>query len=159
MYTNSNPGLDLNFGYFFNERYAVKLGFKHSIFGFNAMPVGAVDVSFLKFDSSIQYFLFPSALVNRTRSFDLYLNAGVSWVERKQTHISYNEVLKDNALGMQGGLGVSYFLIPQSLSLNAEGLVGEVFFKDRDSEVFLPAGIPNTSGGFRSASLGLKYYF
>ena len=58
----------------------------------------------------------------------------------------------------KAGVGLNYVFTPK-ISFVAEADLGEYFFRDRYTETYLSSGVPDTTGMYYVAKLGMQVYF
>ena len=149
------PNYDIRIGYAFNEKLALALDGGLSQFSFMADPNGNVDVRLFTLGLILQYSPFATA----SSRLDPYAFTGIDQVYRRQNFQTLNAVERDTAYALDGGLGLSYFLIPGHVSVWVEGKVSDVLFRDRYEETYIQSGISDTKGLLYAANAGVKFYF
>jgi hypothetical protein len=159
LYNTALPVLDFRTIYFFDFRLAGQLGLSSASHAFNAVPLGAVEVSLLRINLDMKYYFDTKNVGAAITAANPYTIVGVSQTFRSQAFQTQGEVQKDNAFAVSGGLGMEFALKPRKTSLGFEGRVHKIFFKDRFEQTYLESGIPDTTGNMFSFTTNVIFFF
>jgi len=157
LYSHSSAVLDVRGEWAFTPVFGARVGADLAGYSFNAQPSGAVEVKTQSLQAAAQVHFLSTALISS--GFDPYATAGGSATFRTQTFQDYNSVEKDNAVGLNAGMGTNYLMAGGKLGLFAEATAGQIFFADRYEQAYLESGLADSTGMLLTGRLGVKYYF
>jgi len=159
LYNTALPVMDFRLIYFFDFRLAGQLGINSSSHAFNAVPLGAVEISILKLNFDMKYYFDTKNVGAAITAANPYAIVGVSQNFRTQAFQTVGQVQKDNAFAVSGGLGMEFALKPRKTSLGFEGRLHKIYFKDRFEQIYLESGIPDTTGDMVSFLTSVVFFF
>ncbi|MGZ3695802.1 MAG: hypothetical protein ACXWQO_17005 [Bdellovibrionota bacterium] len=160
LYNTAIPVLDFRLLYFFDFRLAGEIGISSASHAFNAEETGTVEVSLMRINADLKYYLDTKNWGAAVTMANPYLIAGVSQTLRTQAFQTLNKVEKDNALALSAGAGMEFALKPRKVSLGVEGRMHQIYFKDRNEQTYLPmSGIPDTTGNMYSMITSIIFFF
>jgi hypothetical protein len=159
LYNTALPVLDFRMIYFFDFRLAGQVGISSASHAFNAVPNGAVEVSLLRLNLDMKYYFDTRNVGAAITAANPYAIVGVSQTFRSQAFQTLNDVQKDNAFAVSGGLGMEFALKPRKTSLGFEGRMHQIFFRDRFEETYLQSGLPDTTGQMFSFITSVIWFF
>lgn len=153
------PVVDFRMLYFFDFRLAGQIGLSSASHSFNAEPSGSVEMSLMRINADMKYYLDTKDWGAAVTMANPYLIGGISQTFRTQSFQTLAKVEKDNAFAISGGLGLEFTLKPRKISLGVEGRVHQIYFKDRYEELYLESGIPDTTGNMYSMITSVIFFF
>lgn len=159
LYNTALPVMDFRMLYFFDFRLAGQLGLNSSSHAFNAVPLGAVEVSMLRLSYDMKYYFDTKNVGAAITAANPYAILGVAQNFRSQAYQTLGQVQKDTAFSVSGGLGMEFALKPRKTSIGFEGRLHKFFFKDRYEQTYLDSGIPDTTGDMVSFLTSVIFFF
>lgn len=159
LYNTAIPVLDFRLLYFFDFRLAGQIGISSASHAFNAVPNGAVEVSLMRINADMKYYMDTKDWGAAVTMANPYIIAGVSNTFRTQAFQTLNKVEKDTAFALSAGAGMEFALKPRKTSLGFEGRVHQIYFKDRNEESYIDSGIPDTTGNMYSMITSIIFFF
>jgi hypothetical protein len=159
LYNTALPVLDFRLLYFFDFRLAGQVGMNSANHAFTAEPSGYVEVNLFRLNLDLKYYLDTKSYGAALTTMNPYLIAGYSQVYRTQVFQTANSVQKDNNSALSGGLGFEFALKPRKSSIGVEGRYHQIFFKDRYDQLYLPSGLPDTTGAMYSLTTSVLFFF
>jgi hypothetical protein len=159
LYNVAVPVVDFRMMYFFDFRLAGNIGISSASHAFNAEPNGAVEVSILRLNADMKYYFDTKNVGAAITAANPYAIVGVSQTFRSQAFQTLNDVQKDNALAVSGGLGMEFALKPRKTSLGIEGRAHQIFFRDRFEQTYLQSGLNDLSGNMYSLITSVIFFF
>lgn len=159
LYNVALPVMDFRMIYFFDFRLAGQIGISSASHAFTAEPVGPVEVSLLRLNADLKYYFDTKNVGAAITATNPYAILGVSQTFRSQAFQLANDVQKDNALAVSGGLGMEFALKPRKTSLGIEARAHKIFFSDSLEPTYLPSGIPDTTGNMYSFITSVIFFF
>lgn len=152
------PTIEARVGYNLSRYFTARATVGSSKFSFTAEPNGAVESDILTMGLAAEGHVFGNPRVEGRKGLDPYIFAGVDQVFRSQAFQTLGTVEKDNAFGVNGGLGMGYFL-SKKVVVGLEGRIAQIFFRDRYEQTYLMSDIPDTTGLFYSGNASVRYFF
>lgn len=159
LYNTALPVLDANLIYFFDFRLAGQLGINSANHAFTAAPEGLVEVNLFKVNLDLKYYFDTQNYAAAVTSANPYLIGGISEVYRTQTFQDFDTTSKDNSISLSAGAGVEFALSPRKSALGIEGRYHQFYFKDRQAQTYLAAGVPDTTGPMYSFLTHIIFFF
>lgn len=159
LYNVAVPVMDFRMIYFFDFRLAGQLGVSSASHAFNAEPNGAVEVSLLRINFDMKYYFDTKNVGAAVTAANPYAIVGVSQTFRSQAFQTLNDVQKDNAFAVSGGLGMEFALKPRKTSLGFEARAHQIFFRDRFEQTYLQSGLNDTTGNMYSFLTSVIFFF
>lgn len=159
LYNTAIPVLDFRLLYFFDFRLAGQIGLSSASHSFSAVPAGAVEVSLMRLNADMKYYMNTKNWGAAVSMANPYLIAGVSQTFRTQAFQTLNRVEKDTSFALSGGAGMEFALKPRKTSLGFEGRLHKFYFKDRYEESYLESGIADTTGDMMSFITSVIFFF
>ncbi|MGE3262136.1 MAG: hypothetical protein AB7K68_10180 [Bacteriovoracia bacterium] len=159
LYNTAIPVLDFRLLYFFDFRLAGQIGISSASHAFNAVPNGAVEVSLMRINADMKYYMDTKDWGAAVTMANPYIIAGVSNTFRTQAFQTLNKVEKDTAFALSAGAGMEFALKPRKTSLGIEGRVHQIYFKDRNEESYIDSGLPDTTGNMYSMITSIIFFF
>ncbi|HEY8280609.1 MAG TPA: hypothetical protein VIH99_13345 [Bdellovibrionota bacterium] len=159
LYNTAIPVMDFRLIYFFDFRLAGQVGLSSASHAFNAQPNGGVEVSLLRLNADLKYYFDTKNVGATITAANPYVVAGVSQTFRTQVFQERNEVEKDNAIAVSGGVGMEFALKPRKTSIGLEARYHQIFFEDRNSQEYFDSGLDNLDGPMYSIITSLIFFF
>lgn len=159
LYNAAIPVLDFRLIYFFDFRLAGQFGVSNASHAFNAQPNGFVEVSLLRLNADLKYYFDTKNTGAAITAANPYVVGGLSQTFRTQVFQTLDDVQKDNAFAISGGLGMEFALKPRKTSLGVEGRMHQIFFRDRFDQQYLESGINDTTGNMYSFITSVIFFF
>lgn len=159
LYNTSVPVFNFNLLYFFDFRFAGQLHFSSANHAYSAAPNGFVEVKLLSAGADLKYYFDTKDLSATITSANPYVIGGIGNTFRTQVFQDFGTVDKDTALTISGGFGFEFALSPRKTSLQLEGRIHQIYFKDRYTQEYLVSGVPDTTGPMYSLGLGVLFFF
>lgn len=159
LYNTALPVLDFRLLYFFDFRLAGQIGLNSANHAFTADPSGYVEVNLFRLNVDLKYYLDTKSYGAALTTMNPYVILGYSQVYRTQVFQTQNSVQKDNNSSLSGGMGFEFALKPRKSSIGIEGRYHQIFFKDRFDQLYLPSGIPDTTGAMYSLTTSVLFFF
>jgi hypothetical protein len=125
--------------YFFDLRFALQFSFNTSDHGFsvtsvhNQVATGTVNLT--DFSVDLKYYLNTQNVTKGLASFNPYLIAGFSRVQRTTTVNGVYGYGQEGAMAFEGGLGIEFPIMHNRLFIGAQGLYQLINFPDRNTEI------------------------
>lgn len=158
LYGGEQPSIEARVGYNLGRLFTARASVGSSSYSYIAPPVGSVDLDLIALGLAGEFHFLGNPRVEGRRGFDPYLFAGADQVFRSQNFQTYGTVEKDNAYGANGGVGVGYFFSRRMVA-GIEARISKVFFRDQYEQIYLMAGIPDTTGFFYGGTANIRYFF
>jgi hypothetical protein len=159
LYNAAIPVIDFRLIYFFDFRLAGQFGVSSASHAFNAQPNGFVEVSLLRLNADMKYYFDTKNTGAAITAANPYVVTGVSQTFRTQVFQTLDDVNKDNAFAISGGLGMEFALKPRKTSLGFEGRIHQIFFRDRFDQQYVESGIADTTGNMFSFITSVIFFF
>lgn len=159
LYNTALPVMDFRLLYFFDFRLAGQVGVNSANHAFTADPSGYVEVNLFRLNLDLKYYIDTKDYGAALTTMNPYLIAGYSQIYRTQVFQTANSIQKDNASTLSLGGGFEFALKPRKTSLGIEARYHQIFFKDRFDQLYLPSGVPDTTGPMYSILTSVLFFF
>lgn len=157
LYNTALPVMDFRLIYFFDFRLAGVIGVNSASHAYSALETGATDVNLFRLNADLKYYFNTRNAGAAITAASPYLIGGVSQTFR--TVGFNNQITKDTAFGVSGGLGMEFALKPRKTAIGIEGRVHQIFFKDRNDPTYLESGFPDLNGYMMSLLANVTFFW
>jgi hypothetical protein len=159
LYNTALPVMDFRLIYFFDFRLAGVLGINSASHAFTAVETGPVELNLFRLNADLKYYFNTRNAGAAITAASPYLIGGISQTFRTQSFGGLNQIQKDTAFGVSGGLGMEFALKPRKTALGIEGRMHQIFFKDRYDQTYKESGIEDTTGYMFSMLANITFFW
>ncbi|MBI3555720.1 MAG: outer membrane beta-barrel protein [Deltaproteobacteria bacterium] len=164
LYQGGFPTVAFRIDYWFDFQFALRLEVENSKHNYNVAPDGLTDVNLFRVMFKVKYYFDTRDLSAPITFVGPHLILGAGYYTRTDNVGSGNgdastagSVQAQNAIGFSFGGGLELTLKPKKTYLQLEAMMHSVQFGDDFDPKFKAAGIPDRTGSWVEASIGLMW--
>ena len=151
--------VDVKLHYWFNFNVALDLGFFTVSHYYNTtvQSLGHVDANIFHVGVDIKYYFDTKNLSAPISFANPYLTLGAGSFSKTENSVSQQTQDADNSLGVSGGGGLEFAIVPKKTYFELEAKIHVVSFKDTYTTRFQSVGLPNLTGNFYTVTGNLLF--
>jgi hypothetical protein len=155
------PMVDFKLHYWFNFNLALDIGFFTASHFFESTALsglGKVDVNILHVGLDIKYYFETKNLSAPISFANPYVLVGAGSFSKTQNSIAQPAPDTDNSLGISGGGGLEFAMVPRKSYFAVEAKVHTVKFRDTYTEIYKTSNnLPDLTGLFYTFSASILF--
>ncbi|MBI3542376.1 MAG: hypothetical protein HY075_03765 [Deltaproteobacteria bacterium] len=164
LYQGGFPTIALRIDYWFDFQFALRMEIENSKHSYNVAPDGLTDVNFFRVLFQIRYYFDTRDLSAPITFIGPHLFAGGGFYQRtdnvgsgEATSATQGSVQQTQSFGFTFGGGFELTLKPKKTYLQLEASAHMVQFGDDFDPKFKAAGIPDRTGTWLQAMIGIMW--
>ena len=164
LYQGGFPSVAFRIDYWFDFQFALRIEVENSKHNYNFQPDGPTDVNLFRTLIQVKYYFDTRDLSAPITFIGPHLILGGGFYQRTDNVGSgsadastANSVQQQNSFGFNFGAGLELTLKPKKTYLQLEATVHMVSFGDDFDPKFAPVGIPDRTGNWMQAMIGIEW--